>query len=287
MTSVHESERVILGRKVGPTGSIIMSCMARLYLASPNPHINHGDDDYEIDPILLQFPRLSAHEWTYTHIVGFLVLMVDHKMDTFLIRLYEYKTYHLRFEFEIYYDMEYKLLDPQFHAFEMENCVAGLSFSVKSEGVQFHSKISALKPTSKDSAATILKKMRSSLHPSPASTLRRAHHSQSADAAYGSPQDSIGGSSDSTDSNTSVATTPEHQQMLKEYEEALKKYEQDLARYQAEQEALAKYEEEKRLYEEKCKIYMSSKEKKKKVHKDVIMGNVEQKQEEKQTLPAY
>jgi len=63
----------------------------------------------------------------------------------------------MRFEFELYEDIEYKALDAQFHSFEMEDCVGGFSFCNKEEAPKFMSKVTALKPSAKDNAVDALK----------------------------------------------------------------------------------------------------------------------------------
>jgi hypothetical protein len=51
-------------------------------------------------------------------------------MDPVLTLPYDIAAPHeLRFEYELYEDIEYKALDVQFHAFEMDDCVGGFSFS--------------------------------------------------------------------------------------------------------------------------------------------------------------
>lgn len=56
-----------------------------------------------------------------------------------------------------YEDIEYKSLDAQFHAFEMDDCVGGFSFCSKDEAPKFLSKVNALKPSSKNNAVDALK----------------------------------------------------------------------------------------------------------------------------------
>jgi len=152
--SLMDSEKSALAKKVGSTASIMASSVVKLYLASPNPKANKKDPN----SVLKSFPDLSDSQWKYTNVMGALVLVVDRVLDTFLFRIYDLEHPHeLRFEYELYEDIEYKALDPQFHSFEMDDCVGGFSFSNKDEAPKFLSKVNALRPTSKSGAIDALK----------------------------------------------------------------------------------------------------------------------------------
>jgi hypothetical protein len=152
--SLSEAEKAAMAKKVGNTASIMISSVVRLYLASPNPKAKKSDPD----SVLRSFPDLSDSQWKYTNVMGALVLVMDRTLQTFLFRIYDMDAPHeMRFEFELYEDIEYKALDLQFHSFEMEDCVGGFSFCNKDEAPKFLSKVNALKPSAKDNAIDALK----------------------------------------------------------------------------------------------------------------------------------
>ncbi|KAH9258185.1 hypothetical protein BASA81_003769 [Batrachochytrium salamandrivorans] len=152
--SLLDHEKSALAKKVGSTASIIITSVVRFYLASPNPKAKKNDPN----SVIKNFPDISDRQWKFTNVVGALVLLVDRTLDTFLFRIYDLEGEHeLRFEYELYEDIEYKALDVQFHAFEMDDCVGGFSFANKEEAPKFLSKVNALKPTSKGGAVDALK----------------------------------------------------------------------------------------------------------------------------------
>lgn len=152
--SLLDHEKSALAKKVGSTASIIITSVVRFYLASPNPKAKKNDPN----SVIKNFPDISDRQWKFTNVVGALVLLVDRTLDTFLFRIYDLEGDHeLRFEYELYEDIEYKALDAQFHAFEMDDCVGGFSFASKDEAPKFLSKVNALKPTSKGGAVDALK----------------------------------------------------------------------------------------------------------------------------------
>ena len=57
--------------------------------------------------------------------MGAVVFVIDRSIDTFVFQIYDLTCFELRFEYELYEDIEYEELTKQFHAFEMEDCVAG------------------------------------------------------------------------------------------------------------------------------------------------------------------
>jgi len=152
--SLQDSEKAALAKKVGSTASIMSSSFVKLYLASPNPKANKKDPNC----VLKNFPDLTDTQWKFTNVMGALVLLVDRVLDTFLFRIYDLEHPHeLRFEYELYEDIEYKALDPQFHCFEMDDCMGGFSFCNKEEAGRFLSKVNALKPSAKNNAVDALK----------------------------------------------------------------------------------------------------------------------------------
>jgi len=132
-------ERV--ARILGPTKSICSSGIAQLYVGSPDP--NAPNDD----PILKQFPQLlKSDDWIFTRVVGLLVLVIDRETKTFLFQIYDSKTSVLRFQCELYINMDYDEVQPQFHCFELDHCVAGFNFSDSEVANKFYATVSKLKP---------------------------------------------------------------------------------------------------------------------------------------------
>jgi len=152
-SSLTDAQRSTIAKKVGAKASVLSSAVVKLYLASPNPKANRKDPNC----ILNTWRDLTDSSWKNTHIMGGLVLVVDRQLDTYLLRIFDLDTYELRFEYELYEDIDYKELDKQFHAFEMDDCVAGLAFALAEEAPRFLSKVNAIKPTAKSNAVDALK----------------------------------------------------------------------------------------------------------------------------------
>jgi hypothetical protein len=151
--SVSDATKTAISKKIGSTASVLASAVVRLYLASPNPKANRKDPNC----ILNTWRDLTDSAWKNTNIIGALVLVVDRVVDTYLLRIFDLDSLELRFEYELYEDIDYKELDKQFHAFEMDDCVAGLAFAMAEEAPKFLSKVNALKPSSKSNAVDALK----------------------------------------------------------------------------------------------------------------------------------
>jgi hypothetical protein len=146
--AISEQELNQIYRNLGSTASVVSSAVARLYLASPDPRLSPSDPS----SLLSSYPTLSENQWTYSHVYGGLVFVIDRAHQTCLFQIYDLENFSLRFEYELYYDIEYVALDSMFHSFEMEGCVAGFSFSSENDAVMFDSKVKALLPSSSASA---------------------------------------------------------------------------------------------------------------------------------------
>lgn len=119
--------------------------LARLHLASPDPK-KMAARRKDPESILNQFPSLSNSEWTYADVVGGLCLVIDRELQTVVFQIYNIDTNDIRFEYELYEDINYMQLNSRFHCFEMEDCVAGFHFSSEEVADKFFSKVNALKP---------------------------------------------------------------------------------------------------------------------------------------------
>src|SRR4051812_24589399 len=111
--AVSERELKQLASMLPTTSSIMASAIAKLLLSSPNPKVSRNDPN----SIFASFPHISSNDWSDTGVVGALCLVVDRANDSILLQMYDLGAMLKRFEFEIYYDMEYLSLDPAFHAF--------------------------------------------------------------------------------------------------------------------------------------------------------------------------
>lgn len=141
---VSGEEKRHLNQAVARNQTVVAHAIAQLNLCSPNPKVKKRGGG-----ILQQFPNLSEQQWLRTNIAGILTLTIDRSNDAYFFQIYDTTELRLRFEYELYYDMEYAMLSPQFHSFEMDDCCAGFSFADKGEATSFISKVMALKPTTK------------------------------------------------------------------------------------------------------------------------------------------
>ena len=131
------SEIKSISNQLGPTCSIMVHAVCKLYLSSPNLSA-------EVNETMQRFPQLKAapNRW-HPVLWGGLVAVVDRSINTTFLQIYNLKTKNIvkLFEYELYNDLQYISLDPTFHTFEMDDCVAGLSFPNGEMGRKFLSKV--------------------------------------------------------------------------------------------------------------------------------------------------
>lgn len=136
------SELKNISNQLGATCSIMVHAVCKLYLASPNFNV-------EVNETVRRFPQLKAapNRW-HAILWGGIVAVVDRSVNTTYLQIYNLKTKNTvkLFEYELYNDLQYVSLDPTFHTFEMDDCVAGLSFPNGEMGRKFLSKVSSLIP---------------------------------------------------------------------------------------------------------------------------------------------
>jgi len=154
--ALTEKELQQLTKCIAPTTSIMASGIGRLFLSSPNPRANRKDPS----SIFASFPYLANDVWSDTLVQGAVLLVIDRVQDAVLLQIWDLDGFQRRFEYELYYDLEYLSLDPNFHAFEMEDCVAGLCFSSKEAAKKFATKVRALRPDSSQMVAATQQKKR-------------------------------------------------------------------------------------------------------------------------------
>mmetsp|Transcript_22300 Transcript_22300/g.43756 ORF Transcript_22300/g.43756 Transcript_22300/m.43756 type:complete len:663 (-) Transcript_22300:751-2739(-) len=158
---ITQDERHKLQTVIGARQTVVAAAIARLHLASPDPRVARKPPK---DSILRTFKNLSNEEWTTTNVVGALVLIIDRAVDALVFQIYDLKTFSLRFSYELYLDINYEVLNAQFHAIEIEDAVAGFCFADQGEARTFLSKVMALRPTSKSNAgANLLRKEKKGL----------------------------------------------------------------------------------------------------------------------------
>jgi hypothetical protein len=102
--ALTDAEAKRINGVLSKTSSIMGSGIVRLFLASPNPKADKRDQN----SIFASFPYLGD-AWADTQIQGACVLVVDRARDAVLIQIYDIDTVARRFEFEMYYGMEYDI----------------------------------------------------------------------------------------------------------------------------------------------------------------------------------
>ncbi|RKP09313.1 hypothetical protein THASP1DRAFT_3213, partial [Thamnocephalis sphaerospora] len=104
----------------GKVNKIVTATVARLYVAYPDPEA-----------------------WTYTGIMGAVVLLRDESRNgAFFFRIVDLMMGRgVLWEQELYKDFYYHQDKPFFHTFEIESCLAGLSFADEHEASVFYKKV--------------------------------------------------------------------------------------------------------------------------------------------------
>ncbi|PGH11395.1 hypothetical protein AJ79_04896 [Helicocarpus griseus UAMH5409] len=137
-----------------PANKILAVAVARLYVAHPNPH-----------------------KWTYTGLQGAAVLANDLVGHTFWIKLVDVSPAGrgVVWDQEIYDGFAYNQDRTFFHTFELEECLAGLSFADEKEAKTFLKKVHEReKSASKETKATSFASLRGQ-GPAP-TTGGKSHH---------------------------------------------------------------------------------------------------------------
>ncbi|CAK9010597.1 Wiskott-Aldrich syndrome protein homolog 1, partial [Durusdinium trenchii] len=156
-----------LGRLLGDKKSVMASGVVQLYLASPDPVVlgekkskakkKEQERGIAAETIVEQFPKILENkgDWVFTRVVGALAFVVDRELETYLFQIFDLKGFVLRFQFELYEDIDYQELHQQFHAFELDHCVAGFNFAEPSVARTFYAKVNSLKPKSANTRAVV------------------------------------------------------------------------------------------------------------------------------------
>lgn len=102
---------------LGTETQIGMATVARVYEASPNPS-----------------------SWS-NKATGVLAFVFDKLKSAYFFRLVSLDNWTVQWEYELYKDLQYKLLVPFFHTFNGDNHVIGFSFSDDGEANIFLNKV--------------------------------------------------------------------------------------------------------------------------------------------------
>lgn len=103
-----------------PTNKIITAAVARLYVAHPNPN-----------------------EWRFTGISGAIVFTYDVIGNTLFLKMVDISSSNrgIIWDQELYENFQYHQDRTFFHSFELEKCMAGLSFADVNEASAFYRRV--------------------------------------------------------------------------------------------------------------------------------------------------
>ena len=123
--SLSSEEKQQLAKRISKGIQVVCSSIAQLHLSSPDPSASLKSDP---TGIIQSLRKHGEKKWKFTNIEGALLLTRD-KFGYCHFRIYDLDLYKLRFQYELYENMKYERLSDRCHAFEMESCVCGFSFS--------------------------------------------------------------------------------------------------------------------------------------------------------------
>eukprot|EP00939_MAST-03C_sp_MAST-3C-sp1_P000744 g744.t1 len=107
--SLTEVEEDAIKGKLSRFSTMLTSAIAKLYIADPES---------------------ERYEWQDTKVSGALVLLVNRKLNTCIVRMFDVRNeVSVVFEYEVYIGIRYQRLSEIFHAIEMEKHVLGIMFS--------------------------------------------------------------------------------------------------------------------------------------------------------------
>ncbi|KAG5520109.1 hypothetical protein PMAC_001185 [Pneumocystis sp. 'macacae'] len=119
-TLTSEDKQTIKKYVPKPTNKIITAAVARLYVAHPNPN-----------------------QWRFTGISGAVVFVYDVVGNTLFLKIVDISDSNrgIIWDQELYEDFQYHQDRTFFHSFELEKCIAGLSFADVSEASVFYRRV--------------------------------------------------------------------------------------------------------------------------------------------------
>ncbi len=127
----HKARQI--AQSCGPEYEILAAGVARLLVASPDPS-----------------------NWTHTGLTGACVFIFNRSADHHLLRLYGLATHDLLWEFELYEDFRMQFVSDRLLAFEVDDFVMGLAFSLTSDAEEFFTAVQDEAPRSADSLQLIM-----------------------------------------------------------------------------------------------------------------------------------
>lgn len=131
--TLSKEEQGGIMKKLGNMASPLCTGAAKLYMCAPD-----------------------GSSWVDTGIWGGVAVVVDRSPPLCsLIKLFDLKTYEVKFCQELYVNMSYEMPDPQFHTFESDKFIIGLSFADKDEATSIGSAVRGRIPQPNPSSASI------------------------------------------------------------------------------------------------------------------------------------
>jgi len=122
-----------IAESCGNEYEILAAGVARLLVASPDPTC-----------------------WTHTGLTGACVFIFNQSADHHLMRLYALDRHDLVWEFELYEDFSLQFVSDRLLAFEVDDFVMGLSFSLTTDAEEFFSAVQDEAPRSADSLQLVM-----------------------------------------------------------------------------------------------------------------------------------
>jgi len=127
MSGLNASERSQAQEVLGPSCQVRSLAVARLY-------------------------KTFGSGWDYTQFMGAAAIVSDQDKNANFLRLVDFASMQVTFEQEFYDGFLYSAPKPWFHAFEADDCVAGLSFADSKEAQQFYNAVNACKSNQKSTS---------------------------------------------------------------------------------------------------------------------------------------
>jgi hypothetical protein len=152
LSTLSPDEALKLNEAVGPELAVLGSCIARLYVCNPSPTATKQ----AAGSALNRFPGIRKGRWMATQIAGALALVMHRPSSSLYFMLFHHRTWALLFDYELYYDIEYKELSDHFHCFEMDDLMAGLCIASAVTAKAFFIKVKMMAPKQGVSVAKLL-----------------------------------------------------------------------------------------------------------------------------------
>ncbi len=142
LSTLSPDEALALSEAVGPELAVLGSCIARLYVCNPAPTATKQVADSAIN----RFPGIRKGRWMGTHVRGALALVMHRPTSSLYFMMFNHRSWVLLFDYELYYDLEYKELSDHFHCFEMDDLMAGFCIASAVTAKAFFVKVKMMAP---------------------------------------------------------------------------------------------------------------------------------------------